>query len=140
MLRLLLALAVTVALGFVSRLYPLGFFLYDKSLGDVLYAVAAYLVLALVLFRKPPKWVALLALALCLAVEFFQATGIPARYEHIPGLALLLGTTFSWHDAACYFVGVALAFGLDGLLLRPRRVNPLPPTPRSREPCIGGPS
>jgi hypothetical protein len=73
--RVLAALVVTVALGLLSRLCP-G---YDKSLGDALYAVAAYLALALALPRRHPLLVAGLALALCLAVELFQATGIPAR-------------------------------------------------------------
>ncbi len=119
MIRLLIALTCTVALGLLSRLYPVRFFLYDKSLGDVLYAVAAYLLLALVLYRQPPLRIAALALVLCLAVEFFQATGIPARYEHITAVRWLLGTTFSWHDIACYVVGVAVVFGLDMVLLRP---------------------
>ena len=43
MLRLLSALAVTVVLGLASRLYPVGWFLWDRVLGEVLYAVAAYL-------------------------------------------------------------------------------------------------
>jgi hypothetical protein len=119
MLRRLTALAVTVALGLLSRLYPLGWPLYDKSLGDVLYAAAAYLALALALPRWRPVLVAALALAFCLAVESFQATGIPARYAHFGPVRWLLGTTFSWHDIACYGVGVAGAFGLDVLLLKP---------------------
>src|ERR1700730_14308530 len=45
------ALGITISLGLMSRLCPIGWPLYDKSLGDVLYAVAAYLFLALVLFR-----------------------------------------------------------------------------------------
>src|SRR5438105_14876907 len=106
MLRLLVALAVTVALGLLSRLRPIGWSLYDKSLGDVLYAVAAYLALALLLFRRPRALVAGLALGLCLAVEAFQATGIPARYEHLLVVRWLLGTTFAWHDVACYVVDV----------------------------------
>jgi hypothetical protein len=118
--RLLIALALTVALGLSSRLRPLGWPLYDKSLGDVLYAVAAYLTLALVLYRQRPALVAALALTLCLAVESFQATGIPARYAHLTPVRWLLGTTFSWHDVACYFVGVAVALALDVLLLRRR--------------------
>jgi hypothetical protein len=118
MVRLLAALAITVALGLVSRLCPLGWSVWDKSLGDVLYAVAAYLALALVLNRRSPLVVALVALTLCLSVEFFQATGIPAAYAHVPGVRWLLGTTFAWHDIACYCVGVPLACGLDLLLLR----------------------
>jgi hypothetical protein len=121
MVRLLAALAATVALGVLSRLYPLGWFVYDKSLGDALYAVAAYLALALVLHRRLPALVAALALAFCLAVECFQATGIPARNAHLGAVRWLLGTAFSWHDVACYFVGVAVAFGLDVLVLRPRK-------------------
>src|SRR5436190_535637 len=121
MLRLLAALTVTVALGLLSRVRPIGWWPYDKSLGDVLYAVAAYLGLALVLYRRPRALVAGLALALCLAVEAFQATGIPARYEHVVLVRWLLGTTFAWHDVACYFVGVAAVTALDALLLRPGR-------------------
>jgi hypothetical protein len=51
MSRLLLALIAVVALGLFSRLRPIGWSLYDKSLGDILYAVAAYLALALLLYR-----------------------------------------------------------------------------------------
>src|SRR3954447_22956170 len=123
MTRLLAALALAVALGLLSRLRPLGWPVWDKSLGDALYAVAAYLALALVLYRKPPTLVAALALGFCLAVESFQATGVPARYAHLPVVRWLLGTTFAWHDVACYVVGVAVISGLDVLLLRhgPRR-------------------
>lgn len=117
--RLLAALAVTVALGLLSRLYPIGWPLYDKSLGDVLYAAAAYLALALLLPRRRSSVIAALALAFCLAVESFQATGIPGHYAHLGPVRWLLGTTFSWHDIACYCIGVAGTFGLDVLVLRP---------------------
>ena len=119
--RLLLALAAVIALGLLSRLRPIGWPLYDKSLGDVLYAVAAYLAIALLLCRWRPSWVASLALVLCLAVECFQATGIPAHYEHITVVRWFLGTTFSWHDVGCYVVGVAVITALDALVLRPRQ-------------------
>jgi hypothetical protein len=119
-LRLLAALALTVALGLLSRLYPLGWVVWDKSLGDVLYAVAAYLALALV-SRWPAAVVAPVALAACLAIEFFQATGIPARYGHLAAVRWLIGTDFSWHDVGCYVIGVGLISALDRLLLRPAR-------------------
>lgn len=124
MVRLLAALAVTVALGLLSRLRPIGWSPYDKSLGDVLYAVAAYLVLALLFFRRPAGAVGPPALALCLAVEFFQATGVPARYARYAVVRYLVGTTFAWHDVACYAVGVAAILTLDVLLLRPARPKP----------------
>jgi hypothetical protein len=121
MFRLLLALVVVVTLGLLSRLWPIGWSLHDKSLGDILYAVAAYLVLALIVNRWRPFWVAPVALLLCLAVESFQATGIPARYEHITVVRWILGTTFSWHDVGCYVVGVAVITVLDVLVLRRNR-------------------
>jgi hypothetical protein len=121
MIRVVVALGVTLALGLLSRLCPLGWSLWDKSLGDVLYAVAAYLLLALLLPRQPVAILAAVALACCLAVEFFQATGIPARYEHLAPVRWLLGTTFAWHDVACYVVGVAGIVALDVLLLRRNR-------------------
>jgi hypothetical protein len=119
--RHLVALVLTIALDLLSRLRPVGWPLYDKSLGDVLYAVAAYLGLALLLPGRRPRTVAALALAWCLAVESFQATGIPARLAHLPGVPWLLGTTFSWHDIACYCIGVVLVLAVDVRLLRRRR-------------------
>jgi hypothetical protein len=111
--RLLIALALTLALGLLSRLFPLGLPLYDKSLGDVLYAVAAYLGLAVLLPRRSPAVVASLALAFCLAVESFKITGIPKQYAHLGIVRWMLGTSFSWHNLVCYLVGVAAVFGLD---------------------------
>src|SRR4051812_37139686 len=120
MVRLLAALAVTVGLGLASRLCPVGWAAWDHSLGGVLYAVAAYLALALLL-RWPPARLAPLALGCCLAIEAFQATGVPARFGHLGVVRWLIGTTFSWHDVACYAVGVVVVTGLDLLLLRPAR-------------------
>jgi hypothetical protein len=63
MLRLLVALVLTIALGLLSRVRPIGLHMYDKSLGDSLYAIAAYLALALILPRRRPLVLASLALA-----------------------------------------------------------------------------
>ena len=108
MLRLLLALAVTVALGLASRLHPVGWFLWDRVLGEVLYAVAAYLALAVFLFRKPPLFIALIAFACCLAVELFKLTGIPAENQRVFLVRWFLGMTFSVVNLGYYFIGVVL--------------------------------
>ena len=108
MLRLLLALAATVVLGLASRLYPLGWFLYDRVLGEVLYAVAAYLVLAMLLVRKPPLLIAVIAFVCCLAVELFKLTGIPAQYQRVLLVRWFLGTTFSAVNLSYYFIDVYL--------------------------------
>jgi hypothetical protein len=108
MLRLLLAFAVTLALGLASRLYPVGWFLWDRVLGEVLYAVAAYLVLAMLLFRKPPWVIAVTAFLCCLAVEFFKLTGIPAEYQHVLLVRWFLGMNFNVVNLGYYFIGVVL--------------------------------
>ena len=109
MLRLLLALAVTVALGLASRLYPTGWFFWDRILGEVLYAVAAYLVWAMLLFRKPPWLVAAIAFGCCLAVDVFKLTGIPAENQRVFLVRWFLGMTFDAVNLVYYFTGAALA-------------------------------
>ena len=114
----IIALLATIALGLLSRLEPIGWPLYDKSLGDVLYAVAAYLALSIV--TRQPWWiVAPVALFLCEAVECFQATGIPLRYSHFTLVRWFLGTTFAWHDVVCYVVGVAFILLVDVVCISP---------------------
>jgi hypothetical protein len=108
MLRLPLALAVTVALGLASRLYPTGWFLWDRILGEVLYAVAAYLVWAMLLFRKPPWLIAAIAFGCCLAVELFKLTGIPAENQHVFLVRWFLGMTFDAVNLFYYFTGAVL--------------------------------
>src|SRR4051812_27955726 len=107
MRRLTITLVVAIALGLLSRLRPIGWSRYDKSLGDALYAVAIYLVLAL-LTRRRAAVVAPFAAMVCLTIEGFQATGLPARWADFLPVRWLLGTTFSWHDVLCYLVGVAM--------------------------------
>jgi hypothetical protein len=111
---------VAVALGLLSRLRHVGWPPWDKSLGDALYAVVAYLALSLLAPRWPLLRRAGLALAWCLAVEAFQATGLPARHDHLLAVRWLLGTTFAWHDVACYVIGIALAAAADGAFAFPR--------------------
>ena len=121
MMRVLLALGLTLLLGLASRLWPVGWFLYDKSLGDVAYAAAAYLGLALLRPRWRSARVGMVALGWCVAVECFQATGIPLQYARLGVVRWLLGTTFAWHDLACYGVGVGGVVLLDRYGLRPQR-------------------
>src|SRR4029079_13721178 len=113
MLRLLLAMAVTVALGLASRLYPVGWFLWDRILGEVLYAVAAYLVWAMLFFRKPPWLIAVIAFGCCLAVELFKLTGIPAENHDVFLVRSFLGMTFAVVNLGYYFIGAVLGAFAD---------------------------
>jgi hypothetical protein len=114
MLRLLLALAITVVLGLASRLYPVDWFLWDRVLGEVLYAVAAYIALAMLLFRKPPLIIAVSAFVCCLAVELFKLTGIPAENQRVFMVRWFLGMTFSVVNLGYYFIGVVVVAFADG--------------------------
>jgi hypothetical protein len=120
--RTVVLLALTIALGLLSRHRPIGWYFYDKSLGDALYAVAGYLTLALLFSRRPPSFIATTALALCVAVELFKFTGLPAALAHLPVLPWVLGYSFSWHNLACYLLGVGFAAVLDHLALRTQSV------------------
>jgi len=102
----ILGFIATVLLGLASRkLGPTGFTLWDKSLGDTAYAVMfGFLLLAL----RPtlsPRTTGLGAFGICFALELFQLTGIPLRTPQ--PLRFLLGTSFAWHDVACYAIGAA---------------------------------
>lgn len=106
--RRVVALFLVVALGLLSRRYPVGSALYDENLGDALYAVAVYLTLGILRPRGSPLVLAGAAFAVCLAIEIFQLTGIPARNAHVPLVRWLLGTHFVFADVVCYLIGVAV--------------------------------
>ncbi len=112
------ALAGVIALGIVSRVAPVGWFCCDKSLGDVLYAMAAYFGLAVLLPRVSIGVIAASGACACLAVEFLQLSEVNADLLKVPVLRWFLGTTFLWHDIVCYLLGVAVASGIDRLVLR----------------------
>jgi hypothetical protein len=74
--------------------------------GDALFAVMVYLALSFVFVRLPSWPVALITIVLCVGIEFFQLTGVPAVLaEAFPPVRLVLGTTFTAIDLAAYVVG-----------------------------------
>ncbi|MEN2742126.1 DUF2809 domain-containing protein [Microbacterium sp. X-17] len=82
--------------------------------GDALYAVLVFLLVAVVAVRAPSAVVGGIAFALCAAVEVFQLTGVPAYLSAtIPGVELVLGSTFQWIDLLAYLFGAALAAAVD---------------------------
>lgn len=108
---------LSVALGLASRkLPPTGFSLWDKSFGDADYAVMFGFLIVAVRPRTPPLQVGLGAFGICFALELFQLTGIPARTPQ--PLRFLLGTSFAWHDVACYAIGAAAVAAIAALYTR----------------------
>jgi len=117
--KALVGVAGAIALGGASRLVPVGNAIWDKSMGDVAYAV---MVGFIVLFLRPrTKMIATagITIAICFAIETFQLTGIPARAPRL--LRIALGTTFAWHDMACYVVGALLVALFQARITGPKK-------------------
>ena len=119
------ALAAIIAAGIISRLIHTGFELFDKYLGDALYAAMIYAILKVFWpFAKSTR-IAIITMAVMTALELFQLTLIPARLFSSGNAALriiarLMGTEFSLADLAAYAVGIAC------ILLIDRRASPMP--------------
>lgn len=91
------------------------------GLGDVLYAVLVFLLVAFAAPRARVVAVSAVALAWCVAVELLQLTGLPGAWGSVvPPLRLVLGSGFAALDLLWYAVGVALAAGADAVLRRVR--------------------
>jgi hypothetical protein len=111
----LLAFAGIIAAGLLSRTVHTGSILFDKYLGDALYAAMVYVILRLL---RPGKPILVPAIVIMLAIELFQLTMIPARLYASGHLALriaahVLGTTFSMLDLLAYAVGIAALYLCD---------------------------
>jgi len=89
--------------------------LFDKYLGDALYAAMLYAILRL--FWKTAA-LALPAMAIMTALELFQLTMIPARmlasgHLIVRMCARLMGTEFSFLDLIAYGVGIGCIYLAD---------------------------
>jgi hypothetical protein len=122
MKRQLLWLSGIIALGIASRSVHTGAILFDKYLGDALYAAMIYVLVSMV-WRPAPSLRASLAMALMTAIELFQLTLIPARLMTSESLAIrlmarLMGTQFSILDLVAYSFGIIVTAGLEARTAR----------------------
>ncbi len=105
-------LAAIIAAGLLSRAVQTGWPLFDKYLGDALYAAMVYEILRLTAAVSSRNRRAAVAMAILFGIECFQLTLIPARWADSGSFPAriagrLLGTHFSWGDMVAYVVGVA---------------------------------
>lgn len=85
--------------------------------GDALYAAAVYTAIVLIAPGLRPIAAALIAAALCLAIELFQLTGIPLRLGVLfPPAMLVLGTVFDARDLVVYPAAVGVVWAVDALV------------------------
>jgi hypothetical protein len=106
-----LAGALVIVLGLASRRYGAGLpaFVAEYA-GDTLWAVMAFIVIAVLAPDWPTRRVAIVALLATYADEvsqLYHAPWIDAIRNTRLG-ALTLGYGFLWSDVGCYTVGVAL--------------------------------
>jgi hypothetical protein len=110
-----LCIVAIIVTGTLSRVFHTGFIVFDKYLGDALYAAMVYAILRLVFTRAKSVFIAML---LMIAIEAFQLTMIPAHMlasEHLVVriCARLLGVQFSLFDLLAYGVGLACIYLAD---------------------------
>jgi hypothetical protein len=104
-----------IAIGILSRVVHTGLAVFDKYLGDALYAMMVYAILRL-LSRAAAS--AVCAMVVMTALELFQLTMIPAHMlasEHSLTRisARLMGVEFSLLDLLAYALGIACIYLAD---------------------------
>jgi hypothetical protein len=104
-----------IGMGLLSRVVHTGLAVFDKYLGDALYAAMVYGILRL-LSRAAAS--AVCAMVVMTATELFQLTMIPARMlasEHLMTriCARLMGVEFSFVDLLAYGVGIGCIYLVD---------------------------
>ena len=108
-------IAGIIAMGIVSRVVHTGLPVFDKYLGDALYATMVYGIFRLLLRAAAS---ALCAMVVMTAIESFQLTMIPAHMlasEHLLTriCARLMGVEFSFLDLLAYGVGIGCVYLVD---------------------------
>jgi len=104
-----------IAMGVLSRVVHTGLAVFDKYLGDALYAMMVYGILRL-LSRAAAS--AVCAMVVMTAIELFQLTMIPAHMFASERLmtricARLIGVEFSFLDLFAYGVGIGFIYLVD---------------------------
>lgn len=112
----LFAVLCTIGLGLASRMPQVASFV-PSFIGDSLYAVMVYFGLRIFFHRQSPKKNALLAFAVCTAIELSQMLQWPwlqSVRSHKIG-RLILGQGFLGSDILAYAFGAVAAWYLDML-------------------------
>lgn len=125
-----LALVIVIASGIASRLFEAEQIVFDKYLGDALYAAMVYLMLRIgFAFSKDKRdriesclW---FSVAIVFAIEVFQLTGIPLSMRNSENalaklVSTALGTKFGLFDLIAYGVGLIGIFAGDAWMTKTR--------------------
>ena len=113
-----LCLVGIITVGTLSRVVHTGLVVFDKYLGDALYAAMVYTILRLFWRAAVPARLAVTAMAVMTVIELFQLTMIPAHllangHLMVRICARLMGTEFRFLDLLTYAVGIAAIYLAD---------------------------
>jgi hypothetical protein len=104
----------TITIGVLSR-HITGIPLF---IGDVLWGLMVYFIVRFLFINKSIKWVSIISLLFCYAIEFSQLYQAPwinsIRHTVIGGL--VLGEIFVWGDLLCYTVGIGIGILINSRL------------------------
>ncbi|TWB54881.1 uncharacterized protein DUF2809 [Rhizobium sp. ERR 922] len=122
---LFLALLVTIAAGLALRRYGYALdlpFAIVKYGGSTLWGAMVYWLLATIFVSSGRFRIAVAALLVAIAVEFFRLWHTPDldAFRLTAAGALLLGRVFSLWNIVAYAAGIALALALDYALSKPK--------------------
>jgi len=109
-------IVVTIILGLLSR----HFAIIPLFIGDILWATMVYFIARFIFITKPIKFIVIVSLLFCYAIEFSQLYKAPwiDNLRHTLFGRLVLGDTFLWTDLLCYTVGVAIGILADKIISR----------------------
>lgn len=113
-------IVVTIATGLFIRIKSTWFpTMVNLYLGDILYAFMMFYIVSFVVPQKHINTRALIAITVCLAIEFlqlYQADWINSIRQTLPG-RLVLGSGFLWSDLLAYAIGVISAYVFEKIML-----------------------
>lgn len=117
---------IVIALGVISRILHFENAIFDKYLGDSLYAILFYLLISMLVSELRAIIKATIVFILMVTFELFQLTRIPLALSQNENVlariaAVLLGTVFSWLDILAYLVGIVIAASVDMIKFENRK-------------------
>ncbi|SDQ01005.1 Protein of unknown function [Mucilaginibacter sp. OK268] len=113
-------IVITIISGLLSRQFSF----IPLFIGDILWALMVYFIVRFLFVDKPIKFLVIVSLLFCYAVELSQLYKAPwiNDLRHTLFGRLVLGDGFLWSDLLCYTIGVALGVWVDKIVsknLRP---------------------
>ena len=119
----LLLSITTIIIGLASRYFSnyLPEFI-NLGLGDALYALMMYWIVAFVFPHLSIRHVSIYSLSMCFLIELSQLLQFDwlIAIRNNPFGALVLGKGFLWSDLLAYALGIALGALIESYLIRPR--------------------